>query len=122
MLTVLMNRGHSSLCHLLLHHSSIFVIAHLCDSCSTRLLWFGALCPEVAFFATVKTRPVSTTCSVPIDVHGIRVPLRGWNPCWWGRISARPGIGSWRILTSSHKHLIFSPSPVNSDCRVLPVL
>src|SRR5882762_7957717 len=122
MFTFFVNRSHPSSLHFVTHHPGVFVITHLNNSCPMRFLRLWALCLEVAFFATVKTRPVSSTCFASIDVHGVWVPLRGQSPCWWGRISARPGIGSWRILTFTHEHLIFSPSPVNGDCRVLPIL
>src|SRR5882762_3260574 len=102
--TFFVNRSHSSLLHLITHHPGVFVIVHLDNSCPARFLQLWALCSEVAFFATVETRPVSSTCFSSIDVHGVRVPLRGRSPCWWGRISARPSIGSWQILTSTHEH------------------
>src|SRR5882762_1580104 len=122
MLTIFMNCSHSSSCHLFLHHFGILVIAHFRDLCSARFLRFGALRPKVAFFATVETRSVSTMCSVPVYIHGIWVPLRGRNPCWWRGILTGPSIGSWQILTSSYEHLVLTPSPINGNSRILPVL
>src|SRR5882762_11262252 len=89
-LMLLMDRTHSSVFHFFTYYPDILIIMHLRDLCSTWLLRFWALRPKVAFFATVETHSVSSTCFASINVHGIWVPLRGWNPCGWWRILIRP--------------------------------
>jgi len=61
------------------HYSNIIIVQHFCYPYSAWLLRVWALCPEVAFFATVETCFISSTCSVAnlaINIHGIQILLR----------------------------------------------